>query len=160
MDKMLDKKIKLIFTLDCGTAAFNILDNSKYSSIDVIVIDHHLSELKFPKVYSIINPNRHDEDNNFKEMAAVGVTFLFLMGLRKELRKINFFKKSNIEPNLLNLLDLVALGTVCDVVKLRDHNRIFVKMGIDLIKKRKNIGITKLIDNSNINYTPNSSDLG
>ena len=160
MDEMLNQNINLIFTLDCGTSSFGIIDNDKYKAIDVIVIDHHLSESILPKVYSIINPNRYDEESKFNQMAAVGVTFLFLMALRKKLRKKNFFDKKIIEPNLLSLLDLVALGTVCDVVRLISYNRVFVKIGLDLIKERKNKGISKIIDNSNINRPPTSTDLG
>ena len=160
MDEMLNENVNLIFTLDCGTSSFGIIDQDKYKAIDVIVIDHHLSEPILPKVYSIINPNRYDEDSNFSQMAAVGVTFLFLMALRKKLRKKNFFDKKIIEPNLLSLLDLVALGTVCDVVSLINYNRVFVKIGLDLIKERKNKGIAKIIDNSNINNVPTSTDLG
>ena len=160
MDEMLNQNISLIFTLDCGTSSNEIIDSYKYNNLDVIVIDHHLSDSNLPKVLSIINPNRHDEDGHFIEMAAVGVTFLFLMALRKKLRNKNFFGSALKEPNLLSLLDLVALGTVCDVVKLTSYNRIFVKMGLDLIKQRKNEGITKIIDNSNIHRAPNSSDLG
>ena len=91
MDEMLSKNVNLIFTLDCGTSSFGIIDDDKYKAIDVIVIDHHLSESVLPKVYSIINPNRYDEESKFNQMAAVGVTFLFLMALRKKLRKIFFF---------------------------------------------------------------------
>ena len=160
MDEMLNQNINLIFTLDCGTSSFGIIDNDKYKAIDVIVIDHHLSESVLPKVYSIINPNRYDEESKFNQMAAVGVTFLFLMALRKKLRKKKFFDKKIIEPNLLSLLDLVALGTVCDVVRLISYNRVFVKIGLDLIKERKNKGISKIIDNSNINRPPTSTDLG
>lgn len=160
MDEMLNHNVNLIFTLDCGTSSVGIIDSDKYKNIDVIVIDHHLSESILPKVFSIINPNRYDEDSQFSQMAAVGVTFLFLMALRKKLREKNFFDQEKIEPNLLSLLDLVALGTVCDVVKLINYNRIFVKIGLDLIKQRKNKGISKIIDNSNINRTPTSSDLG
>ena len=160
MDEMRNQNIKLLFTLDCGTSSFDIIDNKKYSKIDVIVIDHHLSDSVLPKVFSIINPNRMDENNNFSQMAAVGVTFLFLLALRKTLRKNNFFTQKIKEPNLLDYLDLVALGTVCDVVNLIDYNRLFVKEGLDIIKKRKNIGISKIIDNSSIRSTPNSSDLG
>ena len=160
MDSMLNENIDLLFTLDCGTSSFGIIDNEKYSKIDVIVIDHHLSEKIFPKVFSIINPNRYDENSQFNQMAAVGVTFLFLMALRKRLREQDFFTNNLNEPNLLSLLDLVALGTVCDVVSLANYNRTFVKMGLNLIKERKHLGISKIIDNSKINRTPNSSDLG
>ena len=159
MNYFLKEKINLVFTLDCGTSSFGILDDEKYKNIDVIVVDHHLSEQKLPNVFSIINPNRFDEKSEYNEMAAVGVTFLFLMALRKGLRQKNFFSKIK-EPNLLSFLDLVALGTVCDVVKLDNYNRMFVKIGLDLIKKRKNKSIAQIIDNSNLYHTPTTSDLG
>jgi len=159
MDELLNENINLIFTLDCGTSSFNIIDNAKYSKMDVIVIDHHLSQSIFPKVYSIINPNRYDENGDYDKMAAVGVTFLFLMGLRKKLRDQFYFKKLK-EPNLLLYLDLVSLGTVCDVVDLVSYNRVFVKTGLFLIKERLNKSIAKMIDNSSLNSTPTSRDLG
>ena len=159
MNYFLKEKINLVFTLDCGTSSFGILDDEKYKNIDVIVVDHHLSEEKLPNVFSIINPNRFDEKSEYNEMAAVGVTFLFLMALRKKLRQKNFFSKIK-EPNLLSFLDLVALGTVCDVVKLDNYNRMFVKIGLNLIKRRKNKSIAQIIDNSNLYNTPTASDLG
>ena len=160
MDEMLKDNVKLLFTLDCGTSAFNTIDNSKFKEIEVIVIDHHLSEFKLPKVHSIINPNRYDEDNNnFKDFAAVGVTFLFLMGLRKKIRLLKLF--TNIkEPNLMTYLDLVAVGTVCDIVKIHNYNRSLVKKGIELIIKRKNKSLSKIIDNSKISFTPSATDIG
>jgi len=160
MNQMLNENVNIIFSLDCGTSAFNIIDNDKFKNIDVIVIDHHLSEEILPKVHSIINPNRFDEDSDFDQMAAVGVTFLFLMALRKKLRENNTFGKNKNEPNLLSYLDLVALGTVCDVVHLSRYNRAFVKLGLNLIKERKNLSISKMIDNANLNSSPTSSDLG
>ena len=159
MNYFLKKKISLAFTLDCGTSSFGILDSEKYKNIDIIVIDHHISEPKLPNVFSIINPNRYDENSEYNEMAAVGVTFLVLMALRKRLRQKNYFSKIQ-EPNLLTFMDLVALGTVCDVVKLNFYNKIFVKKGLELIKKRKNKSIAKIIDNSNLYNTPTASDLG
>mgnify|MGYP001235333653 CR=1 FL=1 len=160
INELLDEKIDLLFTLDCGTTSFDIFDSSKINFKDVIVIDHHMSELKFPDVFAIINPNRFDENNSLKELAAVGITFLFVMALRKKLREKNYFDSSFKEPNLLNYLDLVALGTVCDVVKLTNYNRFFVHKGLEIIKKRHNKGITKIIDNSKFNHTPTSTDLG
>ncbi|SVC92046.1 uncharacterized protein METZ01_LOCUS344900, partial [marine metagenome] len=129
MNEFVKENIDLIFTLDCGTSSFGIVDHSDYKNKDIIIIDHHISELKLPKVFSIINPNRIDEENLLKDLAAVGVTFLFIMGLRKKMRENYFFNKSFSEPNLLAYLDLVALGTICDVVKLKKYNRNFVKKG-------------------------------
>ncbi len=159
MNEMLNDNVTLLFTLDCGTSAFNILDHPDFKKIDVIVIDHHLSEQKLPKVHSIINPNRFDENNNYRNFAAVGVTFLFLMGLRKKIRELNIFKNIK-EPNLTSLLDLVALGTICDVVEFDDYNRSFVKKGMEIIISRKNKSISKIIDNSKINFTPSAKDIG
>ena len=159
MNEMKKNKIDLLFTLDCGTTSNEIIDHDEFSEIDVVVIDHHLNELKLPNVHSIINPNRIDDNSNYNQLAAVGVTFLFLIYLRKKLRDSNFFEKKK-EPNLLAYLDLVALGTVCDVVELKKYNRFFVKKGLELIHKRYNKGITKLIDNSKINSAPTSLDLG
>ena len=76
MNEMLAENVKLL-VLDCGTTAFNVIDHPDYNSIEVIVIDHHLSESKLPNVFSVINPNRFDEKNNYIDFAAVGVTFLF-----------------------------------------------------------------------------------
>ena len=159
MDEFAKEKINLVFSVDCGTTSFEILDHSNYKEIDVIIIDHHISENKLPNIYSIINPNRFDEKSKLNDLAAVGVTFLFIVGLRKILRENNYFDDKNIEPNLLKNLDLVALGTVCDVVNLSDYNRNFVIKGLEIIKKRTHKGISQIIDNSNINHSPTASDL-
>ena len=160
LDEMLQHNIDLLLTLDCGTTSFNILDKKKYLVFDTIVIDHHISDKHLPNIFSIINPNRFDQKNNFTDLAAVGVVFLFILALRKHLRENNYFNKNNIfEPNLMNYLDLVALGTICDVVNLQNYNRLFVSKGIKNIHKRKNTAITTLIDNSSINHTPTASDL-
>lgn len=159
MQEMLDNKVDLLFTLDCGTTSNKIIDNEKFKKIDVIVIDHHLSDESLPNVHSIINPNRYDDKSDYQQLAAVGVTFLFLMHLRKSQRNQRMFQDKK-EPNLLSYLDLVALGTVCDVVELKTYNRFFVKKGLELIHKRFNKGISKLIDNSKISSTPTSQDLG
>ncbi len=159
MKEMLNDKVDLLLTLDCGTTSNEIIDNKEFKNIDVIVIDHHLSEVNLPNVLAVINPNRVDDTSGYKQLAAVGVTFLFLMYLRKKLRDKNKFSEIK-EPNLLSYLDLVALGTVCDVVELKQYNRFFVKKGLELIHKRYHRGIAKLIDNSKIASSPTSQDLG
>ena len=159
MDEFAEEKINLVFSLDCGTTSFEILDHPNYKGIDVIIIDHHISEKKLPNIYSIINPNRFDENSKLKDLAAVGVTFLFIMGLRKILRENNYFDDKKSEPNLLGTLDLVALGTVCDAVNLSVYNRNFIIKGLEIIKKRTHKGISQIIDNSNINHSPTATDL-
>ena len=160
LDEMLQHNIDLLLTLDCVTTSFNILDKNKYLVFDTIVIDHHISDRHLPNIFSIINPYRFYQKNNFTDLAAVGVVFLFILALRKHHRENNYFKKNNIfDPNLMNYIDLVALGTICDVVNLQNYNRLFVSKGIKIIHKRKNTAITTLIDNSSINHTPTASDL-
>ena len=159
MKEMLKENVKLLFTLDCGTSSFNTIDHPDFKNIEVIVIDHHLSEFKLPKVHSIINPNRFDEKNKYKDFAAVGVTFLFIMALRKKIRDLGLFSQIK-EPNLIFFLDLVALGTICDIVNIKNYNRVLVKKGLELIIKRQNKSIAKMIDNSKITFTPSAKDIG
>ena len=96
--------------------------------IDVIVLDHHQCEIKLPDAHSIINPNRLDDESDLKYLCASGVTFLFLIALNKHLREINYFDNIK-EPDLLQLLDLVSLGTICDVVPLVGLNRVLLNKG-------------------------------
>ncbi len=136
---------KLIFTVDCGTLSFETIDFSQKKNTDVLVLDHHQSELKLPNAYSIVNPNRYDDNSNLNYLCAAGVCFMFLIALNKKLRELNWFKKQNIEePNLLNYLDLVSLGTVCDVVPLIGLNRAIVSQGLEVLKKRSNQGLKTL----------------
>ena len=160
IDNFKNKNIKTIISIDCGTSAFNVFNKKNLENLEVIILDHHVSEVKFPEVYSIVNPNRFDENNNIKHLASVGITFLFCIGLRRKLRESNYYSKNNyIEHNLTQLLDLVALGTICDVVSLKDLNRAFVRKGLQIIQKRMNMGITSLIDISKIRNIPTVQDL-
>ena len=157
----LDKNIKIIFTVDCGTLSFEAIDFAKKNKIDVIVIDHHQSEIKLPSAFSVVNPNRFDDKSNLQYLCAAGVTFMFLVSLNKQLRLKNWFKEKNvIEPDLLNYLDLVSLGTVCDVVPLVGLNRAIVKQGLKVIKSKKNLGIKTLLDICNIESNPSVYHLG
>ena len=153
--ELIDKGVKLIFTVDCGTLSFEAINFAKESNIDVIVLDHHQSEVKLPKAFSIINPNRFDDNSDLKYLCAAGVAFIFLVSLNRELRKKKWFLQNEIkEPNLINYLDLVTLGTICDVVPLKGLNRAFVKQGLKIIKSKKNLGIKTLLDICKIETNP------
>ena len=109
----------------------------KKKNIDVIILDHHQSETNLPSAHSIVNPNRFDDRSDLNYLCAAGVCFLFLVALNKMLRDKNWFSNSTIdEPNLMNLLDLVSLGTVCDVVPLIGLNRALVYQGLKVLKKK------------------------
>ena len=158
---LINKKVNLIFTVDCGTLSFDAMNFAKENKIDVIVLDHHQSEVKLPNAFSIVNPNRIDDKSNLQYLCAAGVSFMFLVSLNRELRSNNWFKINNKdEPNLINYLDLVSLGTVCDVVPLIGLNRAIVKQGLKIIKSKKNLGLKTLIDICNINSSPSIYHLG
>ena len=105
-----------------------------------IIIDHHKVDSDLPVSYAHINPSREEDSSGLNDLAAVGLTFIFIVGLRRAIRDKNIFPDIK-EPSLKQYLDLVALGTVCDVVPLVSLNRVFVQQGIILMKYRKNIGI-------------------
>lgn len=156
-----DQKIDLTITVDCGTVSFEPLKYAKELGLDVIVIDHHLSTTKLPDAIAVVNPNRFDEEFSVKEIAAVGVTFLVITAIRNALKKQNWFSENNKkEPDLIQLLDLVALGTVCDVMPLNGINRVFVSHGLKLMAKRKNAGIAALSNLTKIDTKPKSYHLG
>jgi len=151
----------LVIMVDCGTVAFAPILAGKEAGLDIIVIDHHLGVLEKPSAIAIINPNSLGETFSHKNLCAAGVVFLFLVALNQKLRQDNFFTQHNItEPNLFNLLDLVALGTVCDVMPLLDLNRAFVKIGLQVLATRKNLGLKTLCDLAGLTHKPNVYSLG
>ena len=159
--ELIGNKVKLIFTVDCGTLSFEAINYAKNSDVDVIVLDHHQSEIKLPSAFSIINPNRLDDKSNLKYLCAAGVSFMFLVAMNRLLRSNNWYKNNDIkEPNLINYLDLVSLGTVCDVVPLTGLNRAIVKQGLKIIKSKKNLGLKTLLDICKIESNPSIYHLG
>jgi len=158
---LIDGGTKLIFTVDCGTLSYKPIEMAKNLNVDVIVLDHHQSDIQLPQAHALINPNRHDESSDLNYLCAAGVCFVFLVALNKKLRESKWFENNNIsEPNILNFLDLVSLGTVCDVVPLVGLNRAIVKQGLEILKSRKNLGLKTLYDLCKIENTPNIFDLG
>lgn len=134
--------------VDCGTTAFEALEEAKNSDLDVLVFDHHTAETRLPNAI-IVNPNRLDQELNdrtdLKLLCAAGVVFLFLVALNRALRNAGYFQKVQ-EPDLLNYLDIVALGTVCDVMPLKGLNRALVTQGLRVARNRKNLGLSTLAD--------------
>ena len=146
-NKLIKQGCKIIFTVDCGTLSYEPIEFANKNNINVIIIDHHQSEITLPKAHSIVNPNRFDDRSELNYLCAAGVCFMFLVALNKKLRNENWFEKNSTnEPNLLNYLDLVSLGTVCDVVPLVNLNRAFVNQGMKIMSQKKNIGLKTLMD--------------
>jgi len=153
--------VKIIFTVDCGTLSFEPVKIAQSQDIDIIILDHHQSDLKLPNACAIVNPNRYDDTSKLNYLCAAGVCFMFLVALNKKLRDRNWFKEKKInEPNILNFLDLVSLGTVCDVVPLVDLNRAIVTQGLKVLKKRLNLGLKTLYDLCKIESQPTTYHLG
>jgi single-stranded-DNA-specific exonuclease len=147
MDKLKAQGAELIITVDCGAVAFAPLSHAAEIGLDLVVIDHHKGAAELPKAIANVNPNRLDEHNPNTHLAAVGVCFLLLVALNKTLREDGFFANHTLpEPNLISLLDIVALGTVCDVVSLTTINRTFVKQGLKIMQTRANAGISALLE--------------
>jgi len=158
---LIKKGARTIFTVDCGTLSFEPIKFAQKSNVDVIVLDHHQSEKKLPNACAVVNPNRFDDTSGLNYLCAAGVCFVFLVALNKTLREDSWFKANNIlEPNIINFLDLVSLGTVCDVVPLVDLNRAFVTQGLKIIKNRSNLGLKTLSDLCKIENKPTTFDLG
>jgi single-stranded-DNA-specific exonuclease len=145
----------LIITLDCGVVAFEPMKYASDNKLDVVILDHHMAAPELPPAVAIVNPNRLDESGGFRYLAACGVTFMTLVALSQKLRD------KNIElPNLIDYLDLVALGTVCDVVPLIDLNRAFVSQGLKIMAGRKNTGLRALCDRANLEGRPTAYHAG
>ena len=151
----------LIVTVDCGAQAFEALAMAREAGVDVVVVDHHKCAAALPTAFALVNPNRLDEGEGAAHghLAAVGVAFLLAAALVRTLRARGFFA-GRPEPRLLDLLDLVALGTVADVAALKGLNRAFVAQGLKVMAQRRNIGINALIEAARLTRAPTASDLG
>ncbi|MDO6543336.1 single-stranded-DNA-specific exonuclease RecJ [Photobacterium sanguinicancri] len=157
------KGAQLIMTVDNGVSSIAGVAAAKAKGIDVLVTDHHLPGHELPQADAIVNPNLHECDFPSKALCGVGVAFYLMLAVRAELRKTAWFVDQGIaEPNLAELLDLVALGTVADVVALDGNNRILVHQGLQRIRAGKcRPGIQALIEVANRDHSRLvTSDLG
>jgi single-stranded-DNA-specific exonuclease len=148
--------------VDCGAQAFDALEEAKAAGLDVIVVDHHQCASLLPVAHALINPNRLDESVDgaaHGHLAAVGMAFLLGVALLRELRSRGFFE-ALAEPKILDLLDLVALGTVADVARLKTLNRAFVTQGLRVMAARQNIGLAALAETARLVKSPSCRDLG
>ncbi len=150
---------KIVITVDCGTTAHEALTVAADAGLDVIVVDHHTAEPRLPPSFAVINPNRLDEDGALGTLAAVGVSFLLAVAVNRALRAAGWYE-TRAEPDLKLLLDLVALGTVCDMASLTGLNRAFVRQGLKVMAGRGNAGLVALADLAKVTEAPNAYHLG
>ncbi|MEO7656690.1 MAG: single-stranded-DNA-specific exonuclease RecJ [Sphingomicrobium sp.] len=153
----------LAVTVDCGAQAYDALAQAAAAGLAVIVCDHHQCASLLPTAHAMVNPNRLDEGPEgaaHGHLAAVGMAFLLGTALLRELRQRGRFTEPAPEPKILDLLDLVALGTVADVAKLKTLNRAFVTQGLKVMGQRGNIGLAALADAARLTRAPQCRDLG
>ena len=150
----------LLVTLDCGTTSAEALGEAGKLGLDVVVIDHHQAGETLPLASALVNPNREDDLSGLGFLCAAGVTFMTCVALVRELRKRGHWTGTRVEPDLLQLLDLVALGTVADVVPLKGLNRAFVTKGLISLRNRENHGLRALMDAAKLEGPPEAWHLG
>ena len=160
LQKLAAQGAKLIITLDCGTTAFDALGAGRDLNVDIIVIDHHEAEPRLPDVHAVVNPTRMDDDRVYGHLCTAGLAFIMAVAINRTLRSRDFWTLERPAPVLTRLLDLVALGTVCDVVNLTGLNRALVVQGLKVLAKRANTGLRALADVAGLNETPGSYHLG
>ena len=141
IEALIKEGARLIVTVDCGTTSHGPLLAARERGVDVVVIDHHQADERLPEVYALINANRQDDLSGLGQLCAAGVTFMLLVAVARELRQRG--ASGGAAPNLLGLLDLVALATVCDVVPLTGLNRAYVSKGLQVMRLRGNLGLPR-----------------
>lgn len=157
MDQLIDEGAQLIVTLDCGATSFEPIAHARERGVDVLVIDHHQVAHELPDANAVVNPNRPDDISGLGHLAAAGVTFMVLVALNRVLKERGNFPQL---PNLMQLTDLVALATICDVVPLQGLNRAFVQRGLDVMRSGKNPGLAALALAARVSGPLNAYHLG
>jgi single-stranded-DNA-specific exonuclease len=155
-----ERGAKLLVTVDCGVTSLEPLAEARRLGLDAVVIDHHQADEKLPEAVAIVDPNRSDDLSGLGHLAAVGLVFLTVVAVTRELRRRNFWSDVRVEPDLRSLLHLVALGTVADVVPLHGLNRAFVAKGLVALRWREHVGATALMDVARLSGPPEPWHLG
>src|ERR1700754_2497922 len=154
------KGATLLITVDCGTTSLEPLAEAKRLGMSVVVIDHHQAGDVLPEVDALVNPNRPDDISGLGHLAAVGLTLVTLVAVNRALRSRGFWTSERPEPDLLGMLDHVALGTVADVAPLIGLNRAFVAKGLIAMRRRDHVGHTALMDVARLSGPPEAWHLG
>jgi single-stranded-DNA-specific exonuclease len=158
--KLAGSAASLLVTVDCGTSSPDALAEAARLGLQTIVIDHHQADETLPPALAVVNPNRLDDLSGLGHLAAVGIVFMVVVAVNRMLRERGFWTPPRRDPDLLGLLDLVALGTVADVVPLKSLNRAFVAKGLLAMRRRDNVGLTALMDVARLGGPPEPWHLG
>lgn len=152
--------VDLVITVDCGIGSHDPLSAAREIGLDVVIVDHHQAGEHLPHADAVVNPNRQDDLSGLGHLAAVGVTYLLVIAVNRVLREQGVYGGDLVEPDLLNWLDLVALGTVCDIVPLTGLNRGFVTQGFKVMARRGNPGLNALCDAARVDRRPDTYTAG
>lgn len=158
--ELVAKGAGLIICVDCGSSGFEALNCARDAGVDVLVFDHHQTGSDVSPARAFVNPMRQDDVSGLDYLCAAGVVFLAVVAVNRLLREAGWFESSRSEPNLLSLLDLVALGTVCDVAPLVGLNRVLVIKGLQVMRRRANAGLAALADIAKLSTGPDVRALG
>ena len=146
VEQIAQSGVGLMITVDCGISGNEEVEKAKQLGLKVVITDHHSPDSVLPKADAVIDPKRVDDTSGLSFLAGVGVAFLTLVSLNRELKNRNFFNENRPQINLLNYMDFVALGTICDTMPLIDLNRAFVSTGLKVLGLRQNLGLRTLMD--------------
>ena len=160
LEKLKSEGAELLVTVDCGITAHRPLADAEEMGMKVIVIDHHQAGASLPRALAVVNPNRLDDDSGQGALCAAAMVFMTCVGTMRALREQGFFAATNPPIDLLTLLDLVGMATICDIVPLTALNRAFVKQGLKILKKRQNTGLRHLADQARLNTPPTAHSFG
>ena len=159
IEHLLEQGVEVIIAVDCGTNSFDAFAPALDKGKTVIVVDHHQADERLPDVHALVNPNRQDDLSGMGDLAAAGVVFLLLVAVVRCLKERKFYGDQKA-PDLLEYLDIVALATVCDVVPLKGLNRAYVTKGLQVMRRRENLGLKTLTDVAGLKTAPTTYHLG
>ncbi len=159
--KLKEQGAEIVFICDCGVTAFDVIAKGRDMGLDIVVLDHHETEETLPAANHVIDPKRKDDSSGLSMLAACGVTFMACVAINTKLREEGYYKKNGlVEPPLKDWLDIVALGTVCDMVPLLGVNRLIVKTGFDLMARTQNSGLRALLNVAGVKDAPSPYTAG
>ena len=158
--ELAERGTKLTIAVDCGSTSFEAFEEAANVGVDVVVFDHHQVGSELPILEALVNPNREDDLSGQGHLCAAGVVYLGVVAINRELRKRGWYGDERPEPDLLQWLDLVATGTICDVVPLKGLNRAFVRRGLSIYHQRTNPGLAALANVAKMNGPASAYHLG